>query len=81
VLRGLERAERTWNLFGVDHLCDAQYGRLLEMAELAVDFRERGVVDSIWPVRKRLSSKEARGRFPLYSAAEFQHHDSCGEGS
>jgi adenosine deaminase len=71
VLRGLERGKKE---FGVDYgliICAMRNMTLSqEMAELAIDFRERGVVG----FDLGISAEEARRRIPLHPAGELQYH-------
>jgi len=52
----------------------------LEMAELAVDFRARGLSASIWRAKKVVILRKTRGRFSLHPAENFNITIHAGEG-
>src|SRR6202011_4998045 len=71
VLKGLERGRKDFGIASGLIICAMRnMDTSLEMAELAVDFRARGVVGF------DLAGEEACGSFSLHPARELQHHDS-----
>jgi adenosine deaminase len=78
VLKGLDRGRKDFGISSGLIICAVRnMNTSLEMAELAVDFRERGVVGlRSGGRRRRLSGEETCRRFSLHSAGELQHHDS-----
>ena len=78
VLKGLERGRKDFGVSSGLIICAMRnMNTSLEMAELAVDFRARGVVGfDLSGRRRRLSSEKTCGRISLHSAREFQYYDS-----
>jgi len=79
VLKGMERGKQDFGISSGLIICAMRNMDVsLEMAELAVDFRERGVVGfDLAGEEGGYPPKKTRRRFPLHSAPEFQHHHPC----
>ncbi len=78
VLKGLERGRKDFGIASGLIICAMRnMNTSLEMAELAVDFRARGVVGfDLAGEEGGYPPEKARRRISLHSARELQHHDS-----
>ena len=76
VLKGLERGRKDFGISSGLIICAMRNMDVsLEMAELAVDFRQRGVVGfDLAGEEGGYPPKETRGCVSLYPAAKFQYH-------
>jgi hypothetical protein len=78
VLKGLERGRKDFGISSGLIVCAMRnMNTSLEMAELAVDFRERGVVGfDLAGEEGGYPAKKTCRRFSLHPARELQYHDS-----
>ena len=78
VLKGMARGRHDFGIQSGLIICAMRNMNVsLEMAELAVDFRARGVVGfDLAGEEGGFPPEEARRRFSLHSARELQYHDS-----
>ncbi len=82
VLKGMARGRREFGIQSGLIICAMRNMNVsLEMAELAVDFRARGVVGfDLAGEEGGYPSEKARRCVSLHSARELQHHSACGRG-
>jgi len=81
VLKGLERGRKDFGVASGLIICAMRNMDVsLEMAELAVDFRARGVVAFVLRVKRRLPSQETRGCFHYIQRENFNITIHAGEG-